>query len=50
VITPSSCSKARDQDPETEEEGSRYSGETYSMGSRRHPFVDGILSVELPAN
>jgi len=50
VITPSGRSKAHTLDLETEEEGSHQTGNTSSLGGRRHPFVDGILSVELLAN
>jgi len=49
VITPSGHSKACSQDPEAEEEGSHHTRETSSIEGRRHPFVDDILSMELPS-
>jgi len=50
VVSPSGQSHAPIKDSETEEEGSHYTGNTSSMKGRRHPFIDDILSVELPIN
>jgi len=47
VITISGRSKANTLNPEREGEVSFQTGETSSLHERRHPFVDGIVNVEL---
>jgi len=49
VITISSRSKANTPNPERKDEVSYQTGETSNLVELRHPFVDGIINVKLPA-
>jgi len=49
VIIVSGSSKVNTLNPKKEDEVSYQTGETSNLDERRHPFVDGIINVELPA-
>jgi len=49
VIMISGRSKVNTPNPKKEDEVSYQTGETSNFDERRHPFVDGIINVELPA-
>jgi len=49
VISISGRSKVNTPNPEKDDEVSYQTGETSNLDERRHPFVDGIINVELPA-
>ena len=49
VMTVSGRSKVNTTMVEKEDEVSYHTGETSNLEERRHPFVDGIINVELPA-
>jgi len=49
LLTTSGQSKVNTLHTEKEDEGSYQMGETSNLDERRHPFVDRIINVELPA-
>jgi len=49
VITISRRSKVNTPNPEKEDEVSYQTGETSNLDERCHPFMDGIINIELPA-